>query len=348
MQTDEFFDLVDVTLSKGLVVIVAVVTMPLPGNISIRTLPIPELDDEFRNSWVDQLQATRDSYESLVDWAGELVPGAEGDRRTLILKLQEGQTWFLRFPLSSFSRLKLGEFAKYGQVHWILSNRSFSDTVEQRRELLRLLSDTASLLEGTVVVVNKYRKQIEGRGGSALNEGFLLIEELVSQYKDIWTEQGLFTVRVLASPSSERLTDALCDPKTKIVLGAFEADSGDWQLSDWPNGGNGKQYFKVEQLAGRLGHIALLRLFHCNALAPGSDTRSIVSRLLDSGAHIVEGGLTEESYFEFQDAVLRFFFQTSLYHTLELKDFSGEFALSTFTARCNDFLLRNGFPEISV
>jgi hypothetical protein len=74
--------------------------------------------------------------------------------------------------------------------------------------------------------------------------------------------------------------------------------------------------------------------------------RSLVSRLLDSGARIVEAGLTEESYFEFQDAVFRFFFDTPLYHTLEVKDFSGEFALADFTARCNKFLLRNGFPEI--
>jgi len=346
MHPNECFDLVDVSLWNDLAVIVVVVTIPQPGTISIRALPIPELDDDFRCSWVDQLQATRDSYKSFVNWAGELIPEAKGGRRTLLIKVQEGQTWFLKFPLASFSRLKIGEFSKYDQVHWILSERSFSDTVEKRRELLQLLSDTTALLDGTIVLINKYRKQIEGQEGSALDEGFRLIEELVSQYKDVSTENGVFTLRAMVSPSRDGLTEALRNPKTKIVLGAFEADSGDWQLSDWPNCDNGKQYFKLEQLAGQLKHIALLRIFHCNALVPGGGASSIVSRLLHSGAQIVEGGLTEESYFEFQDAVLRFFFQTPLYHTLEVRDFSGEFSLSNFTARCNNFLLRNGFPEI--
>ena len=80
------------------------------GTIYIRALPIPELDDDFRCSWVDQVQATRDSYKSLVNWAGEVIPGAKGERRTLLIKVQEGQTWFLKFPLTSFSRLKIGEF----------------------------------------------------------------------------------------------------------------------------------------------------------------------------------------------------------------------------------------------
>jgi hypothetical protein len=83
---------------------------PNPGTIAIRALPIPELDDDFLCSWVDQVQATRDSYKSLVNWAGEVIPGAKGERRTLLIKVQEGQTWFLKFPLTSFSRLKSGEF----------------------------------------------------------------------------------------------------------------------------------------------------------------------------------------------------------------------------------------------
>jgi hypothetical protein len=347
MQSNEAFDLVDVTSQNNLVVIVSVTSIPQPGTISIRALPVPELEDDFRYSWVDQLQATRDSHKRLVDWAGELVPGAQGWGRTLLIKVRDAQRWFLKFPISSFARLKLGEFAKYDHVHWVLSERTFSETVEKRRELLRLLSNTAALLDGTVVLINKYRKQVEGAEGSALTEGLQLIEELVSQYQSVWTEEGIFTLRSIVSPSREELTEVLCNPRTKIVLGAFEADTGDWQLSDWRHAVSAKEYFKVENLAGRLRHIVLLRIFHCNALDPEDGNRTIVTRLLDSGAHIIEGGVTEESYFEFQDAVFRFFFRTPLYYTLEMRDFNGEFSLRDFAARCNRFLARNGFPEIN-
>lgn len=102
MQPNEAFDSVDVTSQNNLVIIISVTSIPQPGTISIRALPVPELEDDFRYSWVDQLQATRDSHKRLVGWAGELVPGAQGCGRTLLIKVRDGQRWFLKFPMGRY------------------------------------------------------------------------------------------------------------------------------------------------------------------------------------------------------------------------------------------------------
>jgi len=116
-------------------------------------------------------------------------------------------------------------------------------------------------------------------------------------------------------------------------------------------------------LQGKLQHVQLLRIFHCNSAfaldelnddAPDDGTQpaapdTIVRQLLESGAQIVEGGITTESFFEFFYSVIQLLFSTGLYFVLESASLSDpSFSLSGAIARCNKLLMARGFDPISV
>ena len=176
-----------------------------------------------------------------------------------------------------------------------------------------------------------------------------------------------YTLRFVIDPGAQEIMELLLDQTTRFVFADFHTVSGKWQLGDYRKNGVRPEIslgvVDFSPLQGKLQHVQLLRIFHCNSVfafdessndAPGEGAQpaapdTIVRQLLESGAQIVEGGITTESFFEFFYSVIQLLFNTGLYSVLESSSLSDpSFSLSGAIARCNELLSKRGFDPISV
>jgi hypothetical protein len=342
------------------------------GEIRIRELPQPTrvninyatVDDD------DLLTPTKRSHREFERWAGRplqgtTTPGTSVD--LLVVKVDPTELWFLRFPLGLYIRFHLGEFATYARIQWIVTDRTFTDNARNRLETAVLLEDTAALLRHTVVIVNIYRKHVEEpRFSAKVVATFRLLDTLLSQLQDVRYEGEDLSLRWLVNPSTDLVRSVLTSPDTRIVFAPFEAQSGSWEVAEPIRSlspsiefseSNGTRYFNVRELVGQLRHIQLMRVFHCHSAfdpfeanmsprEPG-DSSSIVRELLDAGARLVEGGLSEETFFSFAASVIQFVFGSGLAAVIESRVAEGSLDGPETLRLCNELLAANGFPIIS-
>ena len=370
MHSQESSSLVLVQRNGDHVLLVTSSIFVQPGKIAIRRLSMPKtIPTDFLSIDKDQLVATRESFAAFSHWLGTLLPDSDLTGPMLLLvKLSPSALWFMRFPLTSYIRFHLGEFANFTNINWIVTDRSYSEVVYSRDQLRRDLSELATLLRGTVIIVNRYAHDTKRSFGSQIAEAIEILHVFLSRLKDVRVMQEQYTLRSVFNPSAQGVIELLLDRTTRFVFADFHTVSGKWQPGDHREGsavspGAPLEAVDLSPLRGKLHHIRLLRIFHCNSAflfdqssdhapdegAQPADRNTIVRQLLESGAQIVEGGITTESFFEFFYSVIQLLLNTGLYYVLEstsLEDPS--FSLSAAVVRCNRLLMARGFDPISV
>jgi hypothetical protein len=286
-----------------------------------------------------------------------LIPVSRKERRQLLVKLDESQLWFMRFPFTSYIHLKLGEFANYTNVSWIVTDRSFTEVVEDHLALKSLFRAAPEMLQGALIVVNRYAAHFHSPVfGKDVRNAVELLLALLRQFENVWYDNAQYSLRCLVDPSSDQLSRALLDPQTRLVMAAFEAGDGSWQLGDYMGEDippSRPSFFDLAPFRGKLPHVQLLRIFHCNSVfqpyngGEPADSHSIARQLLATDAEVVEGGITEESPFDFFNAVLQLIYKSDLYYILESRSLTGLFELEAITAECDRILDRWGYDPIT-
>jgi hypothetical protein len=332
---------------------VRVATIPLwsDGPICIKRLSVPkEIPLDYVYATEDQKEATLQSYDFFLDWLGAKT-SAFGSPALLVIKLDPDCLWFLRFPISSYIRFRFGAFGQYVGVQWVVTDRSFVTTVSNRVELVTGLSRAESLLEGTLVIINTYKSHLQSKTGDQLQEALSILKQLINAVQNVSIGAKVLSLRTLFNPSAEELSRGLLDGRTRFVFAAFEAGAGVWELSDSQSTADckGGLEFDLSTLENRLLHIQLMRIFHCNSVfRPTEDSEpatehTLAAQLLRTGAQFVEGGITEESYFDFVFAVCQLLFKTALRVVLEARQLEGKIDINVLVQRCNQLLSHQGY-----
>jgi hypothetical protein len=312
-------------------------------------LPRPDsqvLDNQLRG-------VAEEDFRWFQSWSGEMVVGRGG--RALLVKVSEEELWFLRIPLTLFVQGALGAFSQYDYVSWIVTERTFSEALGNRSALSRVLASAPNLLDSAVVIINTYEHHQETPDAPLLRKGIAAIEKILSRLQDQKFPDGFHSLRWLKNPSEEATKNALTDERTKIVLGAFEAGNGKWQLGQDLNLDTRApaQYFPLSNLHGMLGHILLMRSFHCYSIfdpylsatvgGQPADKHTLARELLQTGIQFVEGAMTEQSYLEFLASVINFLYRGSLRFLLDNADARNSEGIDGVREICNEILSLQGY-----
>lgn len=279
--------------------------------------------------------------------------GSARQRGVLAVKVHPTELWFLRYPLSLFCQFGFGEFAQYESVHWIATGRSLTETAVNRQQAEGEMSDTVTFLHGLVVVINTYQQHLSAGDGPLVKDATDLVLELLKLFRKVNYPPRTLSLRWFLNPSIEELRRTLLDTQTRFLYADFEASAGEWELGDsWrspvqiqPDGKRPTAViFDFAGLEGRLSHIRLMRVFHCNSVfdpgdhsgAQPADHTSIVGRLLSCGVQFVEGGMTVETYADFLCTLIELFFRRSDFRLiLQMSDLEGQCDLAALVARAN-------------
>jgi hypothetical protein len=339
------------------------------GEITIKRLRSPQTvpTDFLLANARDQEGQIKESFQIFSQWCGPLLSDLDPPDRMLFVKLALGCRWMMCFPFSSYVRFNLGEFAAFTNVNWIVTDRSFSEVMFSWALLQKGLSSLANLLQGTVIVINRYLQHMKGACGPQVEEAVEVLRLLLSSVKDVQVDGRGYTLRWVVDPSARDLENLLLDPATRFVFADMEAGGGRWQLSDCDTStgecvAKTPEFVALESFKNKLDHIQLLRIFHCNSAfrarsslsVPGggqqpADDTTIVRHLLATGAQTVEGGMTRESFFEFFHSVAQLILCTDLYHVLQSASLGDpRFDLAAAVGRCNSLLAAVGFDPIAV
>jgi len=365
--TQESSGLVLVQREEDRVLLAASSIFAQPGKIAIRCLPMPKMiPTDFLFASNDQSAATKQNFAVFSQWLGVLLPHA-APGTMLFVKLDPSALWFMRFPLTSYIRFQLGEFTNFININWIVTDRSFSEVVYSRDQLRKGLGDLATLLRGTVIIVNRYAHHIKSIFGPQVIEAVEILRLFLGRLKDVQVKQEQYTLRFVIDPVAHEIMELLLDKTTRFVFADFHTVAGKWQLGDYRERGDPPEIplgaVDFSLLKDKLQHVQLLRIFHCNSAfvfdqlsdnAPDDGAQpaapdTTVRQLLESGAQIVEGGITTESFFEFFYSVIQLLFSTSLYFVLKSASLSDpSFGFTGAVARCNKLLRARGFDSISV
>lgn len=320
------------------------------GPIWVTSLPVPEdIPMEYIYGTEDQRQATLQSYEYFSNWIGSW-PGTLSSTPLLAIKLDPQCLWFIRFPVTSYIHLGLGIFGKCAGAQWIVTDRSFCTTVSNRTGLAAGLSSVETLLEGTVIILNVYRRHLTGTAGTQVKEAVRVLKELLVGLQNVPVGERILSLRILTDPSAEEIAETLTKDSTRFVFAAFEAGRGIWELSHSDYDEHSEpQFLDLSSLCNCLLHVQLMRIFHCNSVfRPSTDSdpataHTLARQLLETGAQFVEGGVTEESYFDFVFAILQMLFKTNLRVVLEARGLEGSLDLQGLTDRCTQLLRARGY-----
>jgi len=333
---------------------VARIPPPAFGSITITTHTIPDyIPIDFIFATEDQPKATRLSYDSFAQWSDGALAGDAPDNAILVIKLLPSCHWFIRFPLTSYINFGFAEFSRYAGAQWIVSDRNFSTVIANRIEMRETLSDIAELVKGTLIVCNNYHHHLLSAVGDSVRSATRILDDLLTALQHVHVGSEIISLRFLINPSATRIRDELTDSRTRFVFAAFEARNGSWEIAGTDPVVSQPEFFDLSQLRDRLAHVQLLRIFHCySAFRPGvesepADPDTLVGQLLATGAQMVEGGITEESYFDFASAVLQFLFKTSLRTALEARQIQGRLDLASIVDSANEFLTRWGYEPVS-
>ena len=232
----------------------------------------------------------------------------------------------LRWPIASFAEAGLEPFAAFGDIEWIATRKGFLRHCHERAAIRSDLSDPAAFLDGSVVVVNTYRNS-----GAAYRETARTLVDVLRCLDDVEIEGRPRSLRWAVNPDAAEVRALLASPATRYFFAGFEAEGGAWEtgdgaaLDDGAAPGLGPRVSEKLSFADRaidLSHVRLMRVFHCRSAfdpydgnVPGrdpADSQTLVRRLLDAGAHRVEGAIARESNLEHARSTLRLLTEPNL------------------------------------
>jgi hypothetical protein len=334
------------------------------GDWQCLALNLDRLDDVDTSYAVadvsDQRQAIVHNHADFMRSFGALFSRREPQANTLLrAKVAPREHWFLWFTLSGFIRHGLPGFDKYSACQVLVTDRSISTVVWTQAQTERELADTETFLAGTHLVLNTYGRT-SAVSAEPLDEGFGLLVDILRQLNNIRFQHAVLDLKWALNPSASQLRDILLSPSTKFVFADFEAAGECWTLGNGPripatSAVVGDETFNVGELHGRLQHIRLLRVFHCNSLYdPGRwnaqpiDEATLASRLLATGAFFVEGSVTAEPVTDFVcSTLLSLLGRSDLRAILMGKSLIEECDLSSLIARANKLLSAQRFQTIT-
>jgi hypothetical protein len=287
------------------------------------------------------------------------VPAAR--RKLLTIKVNPGQLWFLRFPVSVFCQLQYRGFEGYADVEWIVTNKGFIQNCRERTQLRAELSDMQTLLAHSVVVVNTYdsHKNIE-----LCSQGTELIIKLFSYLQDIEFQDKKISLRWFLNPPAQEINQLLQSTCNSYFFADFEASEGYWETGEgmslsWKSLDDlqrsvtancaTKVALPLESRQRNLSHIRLMRVFHCNSIfdphmvfqdgREPADHHSIVRGFLNAGVQRVEGGLTMENYLDYLCSLIDIFCRPEpLKFILKLKSWERGGDFNDLSTQINSFL----------
>jgi hypothetical protein len=282
------------------------------------TKPIePDIAWTRTDAKADQEAALRDAYEGFIRWIGpDTMLESRPRSGSLVVKVDPQSRWVLRFPLSSFHQLGYEAFARYRDVEWITSDKSFSVHGRERTQIRQELRDIETLLTRTVVVLNTYKEYSRDPKCATGTEAMLTILRLLREVQ-LGRGDRRLSLRWYLNPSVEKVREILLDPSTAYLFADFEASTGVWESGE----GMAAAWDRTQpDLATRspialnlapesLRHMRLMRVFHCNSIFdpfsghPPASERTLVGQLLRAGVWRVEGGMTKELYTQYLKAL---------------------------------------------
>lgn len=333
-----------------------------------RETGLAAMSDAFTlSSGLEQENGIRESFVKYRSWIGQ-DPDWAGDRALnkcrLVVKVDPSELWFLRFPLGMYCRLELGQFRRYEAVQWIVSDRTVSQVVSVSRATEAALDNVRDFLAGAYVIVNTYNAHLKAFPYLREYTGFLL--EVMQAFREVQIASSRYSLRWSLNPDESLLRSILLSPETCFVFTNFESDGGNWELGDgehdcWNRGTTGcphkrsapQRIFLIDDLEGRLGHIRLLRAFHCNSIAnpyssaePAAD-ETLARKLLLTGAWFVEGSATKERYVDHICTLLALLLgRADLRAILRMKTRAGKCDLPGMMNRAGTILHRHGYEPL--
>ena len=110
----------------------------------------------------DQTQSLQTHWKRFRQWLPEefgiFSRSTSSTDRSLTIKVEQDNLWFLRFPLSAFCHYRVEAFACYGESEWIVTEKGFVRTWHERALLRKEMRDPSALLANSLVVMNTYSK----------------------------------------------------------------------------------------------------------------------------------------------------------------------------------------------
>jgi hypothetical protein len=330
---------------------------------------LTEISDSFMlSSGSEQECAIRHSFIKYCSWVGQASDwksGCSAKKHRLLVKVDPAELWFLRFPLGMYCHFELGQFCRYDAVQWIVSDRTVSQVVSVSQLTETALSNVSEFLAGAYVIINTYEVHLNRFPDLRESTDFLL--DVMKAFRDIQISSRQYGLRWTLNPDESQLEAILLSPETRFVFANFESDGGTWELGDgrhdcWNSGIQGCPHqslkpqgkFSLDHLGGKLEHIRLLRIFHCNSIAnPFSSTQpategTLARQLLLTGAWFVEGSVTKERYVDHLCTLLALLLgRKDLLAILRMKTRTGKCDLSSMTNQANAMLRRHGYESLT-
>jgi len=334
-----------------------------------RVAGLTEIFDSFTlSSGFEQEDAIRQSFIKYVSWSGQALDWKNEDGYTkhrLLVKVDPGELWFLRLPLGMYCHFELGQFCNYGAVQWIVSDRTVSQVVSVSQSTETALNNVSDFLAGAHVLLNTYEFHLNRF--PELRESTDLLLDVMKAFLDVQIGSGRYSLKWTLNPDASLLESILLSPETRFVFANFESDGGVWELGDgrhecWNSGTQGcphpaltpQEKLSLGHLQGRLEHIRLLRVFHCNSIAnPFSPNQpaaagTLARQLLLTGAWFVEGSITKERYVDHICTLLAVLLgRRDLRAILRMKTRAGKCDLPDMTNRANTMLSTHGYESLT-
>ena len=281
----------------------------------------------------------------------------------LRVKVDPRELWFLRFAFGAFARLGLDGFDGYAACQLIVTSRSVSQIAERQRATEHELANTAAFLDGTQIVLNTYREHASASSAPRDEAAMAVLIEVLETLQELAFPPITHGLRWTLNPPADELRRILLSKETRFLFADFEAAGGVWSLGDGEHRcatacehprNERSPLFDLESLRGRLSHVRLMRVFHCNSLfdpyaarTQPADPSSLGAALLATDAFFVEGSFTEEPVIDFYCSLLasilgRADVQTMLF----AKSLAGTCDIASLTAKANTLLSERGFPTM--
>ncbi len=283
----------------------------------------------------------------------------------LRVKVHLNEHWFLRFPLGVFAKFHLTGFEHYSACQWIVTERTISAVAASQAETEKEMADTNVFLSGAHIVLNTYKAHEATDGATTVNTGFDLLVELLGYFRDIRVRDRRLSLKWTMNPSPDQLYSILTSEYTRFVFADFEASGGIWTVGDGAHrchtdcdhtspSALSESSFDLARVRGRLEHVRLMRVFHCNSLydpyklgSEPADSGTIAAALLATDAFFVEGSVTSEPVIDFICTILILLLgRSDLRAILFAQSLKGECDVSSLVARANTLLNKRGFPPI--
>lgn len=314
----------------------------------------------------EQLQDLSDAHAAFMNFAGRMLARSTTRTNRVLLraKVDRSEHWFMRFPLGIFAKFHLEGFESYAACQWIVTERTISSISAAQANTERDLANTICFLSRSHIVLNTYQSHGSAVESASVNKGFDLLLELLGYFQRVALRKERLSLKWTMNPSLDQLYSIMFSPETQFLFADFEAAGGFWTLGDGVHRchtpcdhlqpSKGQTRVDLECLRGRLEHIGLMRVFHCNSLydpyklrAEPADDGTIAAALLATKAYFVEGSVTAEPVMDFIATMLNVLLRREdLRAILFAKSLAGECDVSRLIERANALLCKRGFATI--